>query len=241
MPSAQRILGVIPARGGSKGVVRKNVRLVAGRPLIAHTIEVAAHSRLLTDAVVSTDDAQIAEAAVAAGGEVLMRPGVLAADDTPMIPVIDHALDSLEPARGRYDYVVVLQPTAPMRWAEDIDNAITILLETGADSVVGVYEVSDAHPARMYRFVDGRLVPYEAESAERLRQKLPAVYHRNGAVYACRRALIAEERTLLGPDTRPYIMPRERSINIDDELDLAVADFLMARLRKKDASDAPHT
>jgi len=201
---------------------------VAGRPLIAYTIEATKDSKLLTYFVTSTDDAEIASIAERLGSPVLIRPSRLAADDTPMVLVVDHALRVLEPDMGRFDYVVVLQPTTPLRTGGDIDAALILLIESGADSVVSVYEVGDHHPARMYRLIEGRLVPYEQEPTDRLRQRLPPVYHRNGAIYACRRALI-EDGTLIGPDTRPYIMPRERSINIDDELDLAFADFLFRR------------
>jgi CMP-N-acetylneuraminic acid synthetase len=204
---------------------------VASRPLIAYTIEAAKDSKLLTYFVTSTDDAEIASIAEKLGSPVLIRPSQLAADDTPMVPVVDHALRVLEPDMGRFDYVVVLQPTTPLRTGSDIDAALTLLIESGADSVVSVYEVGDHHPARMYRIVGGRLVPYASEPPDRLRQGLPPVYHRNGAIYACRRKLIEELATLIGPDTRPYIMPRERSINIDDELDLAFADFLLRQQR----------
>ena len=223
-------LGIIPARGGSKGVLRKNIRPVAGQPLIAYTIEAAQASRRLTHFVTTTDDAEIAALAESLGSPILVRPPELATDDTPMLPVVEHVLSVLEPTEGRYDYVVILQPTTPQRTGEDIDAALALLIETRADSVVSVYQVADHHPARMYRLVEGRLAPYEPEPPGRLRQELPLVYHRNGAIYACQRSLIEERGTLIGPDTRPYIMPRERSINIDDELDLAFADFLLRRL-----------
>jgi CMP-N-acetylneuraminic acid synthetase len=219
-----KTLGIIPARGGSKGVLRKNIRLVGGRPLMAYAIEAAQNSRYLTDYLVSTDDNEIAAVARQEGARVLMRPPELAADDTPMIPVVKHAL-----AQGDYEFVVILQPTAPLRTADDIDAALQILFETGADSVVSVYQVDDHHPARMYRLIDGQLIPYDTEPTARLRQALPPVYHRNGAVYACQTRLVWEQETLLGPDLRPYIMPRARSVNIDDELDLAFADLLLSR------------
>jgi len=212
---------------------------VAGRPLIAYTIKAAKDSKLLRHFVVSTDDVEIASIAEKLGSPVLIRPSQLAADDTPMVPVVDHALRVLEPDMGRFDYVVVLQPTSPLRTGSDIDAALTLLIESGADSVVSVYEVGDHHPARMYRIVEGRLVPYASEPPDRLRQGLPPVYHRNGAIYACRRALIEEQGTLIGPDTRPYIMPRERSINIDDELDLAFADFLLLQPNRALKSNRP--
>jgi N-acylneuraminate cytidylyltransferase len=222
-----QILGIIPARGGSKGALRKNIRLVGGRPLLAYAIEAARNSRYLTDYLVSTDDAEIAAVARQEGVAVLLRPPELAADDTPMLPVVKHAL-----AQGHYDTVVILQPTTPLRTAEDIDAALQILFNTGADSVVSVYQVDDHHPARMYRLLENRLIPYDTEPSARLRQALPPVYHRNGAVYACRTSLVWEQETLLGSDLRPYVMPRARSINIDDELDLAFADFVLSRQRQ---------
>jgi CMP-N-acetylneuraminic acid synthetase len=217
-------LGIIPARGGSKSVPRKNIRLVGGRPLIAYTIEAAQRSALLAHYVVSTDDIEIAGVARDCGSPILMRPPELAADETPTLPVVRHALAEL---RQPFDVVVVLQPTTPLRLGADIDRALRLLDETGADSIVSVYQVSDHHPARMYRLEQGRLVPYEAGPPARLRQELPTVYHRNGAIYACRRRVIDELNTLVGPDSRPYIMPRDRSLNVDDEFDLAVADRLL--------------
>jgi CMP-N-acetylneuraminic acid synthetase len=225
-------LGIIPARGGSKGVSRKNIRQVAGQPLIAYSIQSARASRHLTHFVISTEDDEIASVSRSFGAEVLPRPIELAGDKTPMLPVVRAVFSTLEAKLGtRFDYGVLLQPTAPMRTAEDIDQAVTILRETGADSVVSVYRVYDHHPARMYRLENEKLVPLENEPAGRLRQDLPAVYHRNGAIYAFRRGLIDELDSLIGPDTRPYIMPEERSINIDNEIDLLLADLLLQRMK----------
>ena len=226
-----RILGFIPARGGSKTVPRKNLRPVGGLPLIRYTIEAAKRSQCLTDVVVSTDDQEIAAVAEEQGVRIIMRPAELAGDTAPMIAAVRHVLSVLEPRGKRYEAVVVLQPTAPLRTAEDIDAAVGLLETTGADSVVSVYQVGDHHPARMYRLLEDRLVPYEAEPAGSLRQSLPAVYHRNGAIYACRRHVIDEESSLIGRDLRGYVMPRERSVNIDDEYDVLVADLLLQRLR----------
>jgi len=220
------VLGLIPARGGSKTVPRKNIRLVGGRPLITYTIEAARHSRLLTQVVTSTEDPEIASVAQQAGSQVLKRPAELAQDATPMIDVVRHALGVFEASAGRTDCVVVLQPTAPLRTAADVDAALALLVD-GVDSVVSVYEVGDRHPSRMYRLAGDRLVPYAPEPSARLRQGLEPVYHRNGALYACRRTLL-DRGLLIGPDPVPYVMPRERSLNIDDETDLAFADFLLS-------------
>ncbi len=234
-----RTLGIIPARGGSKGVKRKNLRLIAGRPLIHYTIDAARQSRALTHVVTTTDDAEIAAVAEAAGSAVLMRPAALAADDTPMLPVVQHALSALEPKLGRFDAVVVLQPTTLLRTSEDIDAAVELLETTRADSVISVYQVGDYHPSRMYQLVENRLVAFQPEPPARIRQGLPPLYHRNGAIYACRRDLIDEGGTLIGPDARPYLMPRERSVNIDDEFDLLTAELLVQHLRGKRTGSTP--
>ena len=224
-------IGIIPARGGSKGVPRKNVRLVAGRPLIAYTIEAALASQLLTEFVTSTEDAEIAAVAEELGSPVLPRPPELAADDTPALAVAQHVLQVME-AQGRcFDYLVWLQPTAPLRTAADIDAALELLWESGADSVVSLAPVP-GHYNPHWQFVveEGSVRLFTGEALSEiipLRQQLSVTYTRNGAIYACRCSLINSHHTFLGPDTRAYIMPRERSVNIDDELDLLVAEAVL--------------
>lgn len=230
-----RVLAIIPARGGSKGVPHKNIRLLAGKPLIGYTIGAAIASRHLTDFVTSTDDDEIATVAKSFGSTVIRRPSKLATDDAPMDPTIEHALNECETQAGRYDYVLVLQPTAPFRTSDDIDNSIELLEKSGETSLTSVYLVEDAHPARMYRLDNDRLVPYEQEPLARLRQTLPPVYHRNGAIYGRKTVPFRTEHTLLGSSIIPYIMPRSRSINIDDELDFAFAEYLMERRQTVDS------
>lgn len=223
-----RTLTLIPARGGSKGVPRKNVRLVGGKPLIAWSIEAAKGSKAVGDFYVSTDDEEIARVSREHGAEVLPRPPEFAQDKSPMIGVIQHALATCREKHGvEYEYFLLLQPTAPMRNSGDIDEAMRVLRDTGADSVISVYQVEDAHPSRMYLIEDGRLRPYSEEPPGSLRQDLPKVFHRNGAIYACRTSLIREQGRLWGGKLVPYIMPKKRSVNIDDPDDLAIADFLM--------------
>lgn len=222
------VLGVIPARGGSKGVLRKNVRLLAGRPLIAYTVEAARGARSLTHFVTTTDDPEIAEVAAEYGSAVISRPEELARDDTPMVPVVRHALEQVERETGVvYNVIVLLQPTAPFRTSEHVNAAVDRLMASDVDSIISVYAVGDTHPARMYHEMGGVLVPYEQEPAHRLRQKMPRVYHRNGAVYACTRRLLMDAGLLLGPRPLPLLMEREESVNIDDELDFLLADLLM--------------
>jgi len=223
-------LTIIPARGGSKGVPRKNVRLVGGKPLIAWSIEAARQSNLVGDFHVSTDDEEIAAVAREWGASVLPRPADLAGDRTPMIEVIEHALHECESRRDKpYDSFLLLQPTAPMRLPEDIDGALTALADSGADSVISVYQVEDAHPARMYLIESNTLRPFCDEPPGSLRQDLPDVYHRNGAIYACTRKFLVAQRRLWGGRIAPYVMPKDRSANIDDPQDLAIADFLLSQ------------
>jgi CMP-N-acetylneuraminic acid synthetase len=221
-------LAIIPARGGSKAVLRKNIRLVAGLPLIAYTIKSAQASRSLARFAVSTEDDEIAEISKSFGCEVILRPPELAEDDTPTVPVVQHVFSVFDEKGEHFDYGVVLQPTSPLRRGADIDAALKILHESDADSVVSVYQVSDHHPARMYRLVEGRLVPYDDSTLSMRRQDLPPVYHRNGAVYAFRRRLL-DQNTLLGQVILPYIMPVERSLNIDNEMDLMLADLILGK------------
>jgi CMP-N-acetylneuraminic acid synthetase len=177
--------------------------------------------------VLSTEDAEIAAFGEEQGAAVVSRPAHLAGDDSETIDAVVHALSCVEDTGAPFDQVVVLQPTSPFRTADDIDAALSLLGDSGADSVVSVYEVGDVHPARMYRLEGERLEPYASE-ASTLRQRLPVLFHRNGAIYACRRSLVAESRSLIGADTRPLVMPRDRSVNIDDEFDLRVADLLLS-------------
>ncbi len=227
MTGGWRALGLIPARGGSKGIPGKNIRLVNGEPLIAYTIRSAQQSRLLTDLVVSTDSTAIAELAARYRVEVLMRPAELAQDDTPAAPVAIHALDVLK-SRGReYESLVLLQPTCPLRSAKDIDDALTLLMGSDHDAVVSVYQVSDHHPARMYSLEGNRLIPYDKAGEQLNRQDLPAVYHRNGVVYAIREQALRRERTFNPRNKAAYVMPRERSVNVDEEVDLLIAEQLL--------------
>lgn len=223
-----RILGIIPARGGSKGVPRKNIREAAGRPLIAYTVEAARASKLITRCVVSTDDQETADICAALGCEVMNRPGELAQDDTPTIAVIKHVFDVLESQGEVFDIGLILQPTSPLRAGPDIDSALQALCQSDADSIVSVYRVSDHHPARMYRMESGLLVSLDESFATARRQELPPVYHRNGAIYAFRRRLL-DDNTLLGRRILPYIMEEERSLNVDTEYDLVLADFILSR------------
>lgn len=225
-----RTLGVIPARGGSRGVPRKNLREVAGEPLIVYAMRTAQESKALTSFVVSTDDDEIAAVAGRFGCPVLRRPAELAADDTPMVEVLLHALEQCEAAgAARVDAIVLLQPTAPIRTGEDVDRAVALLRrDPNVDCVISVCPMDDVHPARMYRIEeDGWMEPLWADWERARRQDLPVVYYRNGAIYVCRRALLLGGRRVVGGRRKAYVMARARLANVDDERDLAVADVLV--------------
>jgi CMP-N,N'-diacetyllegionaminic acid synthase len=230
------VLAVIPARGGSKGVPDKNIRPVAGRPLLQFTVEAAAGASRLGEWIVSTDSEGIAEVARGLGAPVpFLRPAELATDDAAAVPVIQHAVRFMERERGRaYDAVMMLQPTTPFRTAADIDAAVDLLVETGADSVISVVSVEGHHPARM-KYLDGagRLVdpPFAEAYENQPRQELPAMVIRNGAIYLTRRDVLVEQGSFKGADSRALVMPRERSVNIDTEQDFAYAEWLYERGR----------
>ena len=222
MTSAPSVLAVVPARGGSKGLPRKNILAVQGRPLIAWTLQAARDSTVLDRVIVSTDDEEIAAAAAEHGGDVpFLRPAELARDDTTTHAVVLHALEQL----GPYDYVVVLQPTSPLRTGADIDGAVRACISAGAPSCVSVC-VARESPYWMYALGDDSvLLPLmaEAEIAHR-RQDLPVVYRLNGAVYVANTAWLREREDFVGPGTIAYVMPPERSLDIDTGRDLRLLD-----------------
>lgn len=240
MSTDVNILGVIPARGGSKSVLRKNIRLLHGRPLIAYTIQAAQGSQRLTHFLVSSEDPEIIAIAQAWGAPVpFVRPAELATDEAPTLPVVQHAVREMEQRLGlTFDYIVLLQPTTPLRRAEDIDAAVDKLVETGADSVISVCDVGAYHPARMRRIVDDRLVELEIREPKEMlrRQDLPPVYIRNGAIYAVRRDVVMNQNSMSGQVCRPFVMPEDRSVNVDSPLDLLLAEIL---LRPEQAGQDP--
>jgi CMP-N-acetylneuraminic acid synthetase len=228
------ILGVVPARGGSKGIPGKNLARLAGKPLLAWTVEAARASRALTRLVLSTDDAAIAEMGRELGVEVpFLRDPALAADETPIVPVLVDLLRRLH-ASERYqaDLLVLLQPTSPLRRAEDIDAAVELLQATAADSVVSVVEVPHQFsPVSVMTLTDGRLRPWIGGDTITRRQDKPRVYARNGpAVVVCKPGVL-DSGSLYGADTRGLVMAAEHSVDIDTPWDLELAGWLLERRR----------
>lgn len=232
-----KVLGVITARGGSKGVPGKNLKPLAGKPLMAYTIEAAAASNALDRVILSTDDEAIAAAGRALGCEVpFLRPAALAQDDTPHLPVIQHAVRWLDEHAGyRPDAVMVLQPTSPLREPADIRACVDLLDRSGADSVLSVSEIpAHAHPMRALRVDDtGAAVLFVTGEGVRhrinRRQDLPAAWVMNGAIYICRtRVLFADRPSLYGDRVVVHRMPARRGLSIDDAHDWAEAERALA-------------
>jgi CMP-N,N'-diacetyllegionaminic acid synthase len=223
------VLGVVPARAGSKAIPGKNLAPIGGRPLLAYTADAARDSRRLTRTVVSTDDASIAETARALGLEVpFLRPAALAADDTPMLAVLQHAARELARDGFEADAIVLLQPTSPLRRADHIDRAVDLLESSGADSVVSVVEVPHPFtPVSVMRLDGDRLRPYlDGETVTR-RQDKPRLFARNGPAVLVVRTRVLEQGSLYGTDTRPLLMEAADSIDIDGPEDLAQAELLL--------------
>jgi CMP-N,N'-diacetyllegionaminic acid synthase len=240
---ALRVLGIIPARGGSKGVPRKNIKMLAGRPLLAYTAEAALAAKRLTKVILSTEDNEIAAVGRELGLDVpFMRPAELAADDTPTFPVVVHALDEMKKLGDEFDAVCLLQPTNPLRLSEDIDACINLLESSDADSVVSVLPVPvEYNPHWVY--LEGsngelKLATGEDQPIAR-RQELPKAFHRDGCVYVTHTAAIFENASLYGRVIAAYHSEAKRSVNIDSMSDWFEAERLViesSRLAEPHAS-----
>lgn len=222
-----KFLFIIPARGGSKGVLRKNIRDLAGKPLIAWTIEEAKKSKFADRIILSSDDEEIIQVAKHYGCEVpFIRPKELAQDDTPGIDPVLHAIDKCP----GYDYVVLLQPTSPLRTAEDIDGCIQFFLDNHADTCVTVKEV-DESPYWMYTKNDeGQLTNLiKQDFLITRRQELPKVYKLNGAVYVAKTERLKQTKSFLSEETVAFVMPKNRSVDIDIEDDFPMCEWIIKR------------
>jgi CMP-N-acetylneuraminic acid synthetase len=229
-----RVIAAIFARGGSKGVPGKNVRALAGKPLIAHAIEVAKRSRYVDRVIVSTDDAVIAEAAAAWGADVpFIRPADLARDDSPEWLAWQHALRALadeadRDGQPRCDVMVCVPTTAPLRSVEDVDACIRLLLESDADVVITVTPASRSPYFNMVTMdADGvATVVIPRTVATFRRQDAPAVYDMTTVAYAARAAFVLGASSLFEGRVRAVVVPQERALDIDTELDFRVAECL---------------
>lgn len=234
-----RILGIIPARGGSKGVPGKNIKMLAGKPLVVHTIESARASEL-SKVIVTTDDDVIKQVAERAGAQVpFVRPAELANDTARSIDVAKHALLTMEKMdHVTYDAIMLLQPTTPFRTATDINQAINLLSNNpDSDSVISVVDVAAHHPARMKYINNGVLIdpPFCEAYENQNRQELTLMYIRNGAIYLTKRDTLLAN-SYKGKTCHALIMPPQRSINIDTLHDFDYAEWMYQKYIRHESS-----
>ena len=226
-----KVLGLIPARGGSKGVPRKNLKPLCGKPLLAYTAEAALASKYLSKVILSTDDAEIAELGRSLGVDVpFIRPAELAEDTTPTFPVVIHAVQHLENEGETFDAVCLLQPTNPLRTGADIDECVRLLESTGADSVISVVRVPHQYNPKWVYWQNerGELSLSTGESAPTTRrQDLPDAFCRDGSIYVTCRNVLDDHGNLYGTNVQGYELDPRRCVNIDTNEDWELAERML--------------
>lgn len=224
-----KIVAIIPARGGSKGIPKKNIKPLLGKPLIAWTIWQARKSEYLDKIIVSTENDEIAEVSRDWSAEIIKRPKELAKDESPTIDAVFHLLEVLRTENYNPNIVVLLQPTSPLRTAKDIDNAIDLFLNSDCESVVSVCEAK--HPPYWSFKIDGGYLKhlFGNEYLKMRRQDLPKTYMPNGAIYISTPQMLYKYKSSYCEKTIPYVMPAERSIDIDTEIDFMLAELVMMK------------
>lgn len=232
MIAKYRVVCIIPARGGSKGVLRKNIKKLADKPLIAYTIEQALQSRYIDRTIVSTEDSEIADISKRYGAEVpFMRPAELAGDQVATIDVLLHAINWLEEEeRYNFDILVLLHTTTPLRAVKDIDDCIEMLKVTKADNI---FSVTEAHRNPYFNMIEispNGKVQLAKKGAFTSRQSAPKVYDMNASIYVWWKDILKKEKKVVLAGSKVYPMPKERSVDIDDDLDFRIAEYLLKYL-----------
>ena len=226
----QKIVAIIPARGGSKGIPRKNIRLLAGKPLIAYSIEAALNSKYINRIIISTEDKEIADISRKYGAEVIERPEELAKDNSQTIDVVKHVLENLKKNESYTpDIIALLQPTSPLRTKEDIDNGIELFVNNKCGSVISVCEA--IHPVYWTFIIEKYLKPIFNWKyfLNKRRQDLPKTYILNGAVYITSFDNLYKYNSFFNRKIIPYIMQSKNSIDIDEKVDFEFVEFLLRR------------
>jgi len=226
-----KVLGLIPARGGSKGVPGKNKKKVCGKPLIEYSIEEALYCKLIDEIWVSTDDEELISIAKRYENiRIHIRETNLATD---ISPIIDTIFAVLKASKRKWEAVVLLQPTSPIRYAQQIDEAIKMLkCNPEANSVISVCAMNDVHPSRMYWREGNSLQPIIPEAEEKRRQEITPAYFRNGAIYVTRTSALLRERKVMTKPSIAYEMPSSQLLNIDEPRDLLIAETLINAWKK---------
>lgn len=228
-----KVLAITLARGGSKGIPRKNLIDLGGKPLIQYTIDLAKNCSFIDRYIISTDDSEIMEFCLSKGVDApFVRPSYLASDEATSVDALIHAVNFCEEQdKIEYDYIIELMATNPFKNKDDVENCFIKLKDNNADSVIGMTKLEEHHPARIKKIVNDKIVDFCVPELSSRRQDLrPYAYIRNGSIYALNRnKLIYEKHRFGGDNSRPYIMPFERSINIDSYMDLALCEFLLSK------------
>ncbi|MBQ9025561.1 MAG: acylneuraminate cytidylyltransferase family protein [Methanobrevibacter sp.] len=224
------ICSIITARGGSKGIPRKNIKNLNGKPVIAYSIEPSVTSDLIKKTYVTTEDAEISKISKEFNAEVINRPQELAEDTSTSVDVILHALNYLEKKDEIPDVFVLLQPTSPLRTTEDINNAINLFIENECDALISVCEID--HTSMLSMALKNKfLVPNcDEKFLNKRRQDLPTYYSPNGAIYITTPKILKEKKTFIPKRTIPYVMPKERSIDLDTPFDFKLAEFFLKKI-----------
>ncbi|KGM97335.1 acylneuraminate cytidylyltransferase family protein [Clostridium botulinum] len=224
----KKILAIIPARGGSKGIHHKNIMKICNKPLIAYSIEAANESKYIDYTLVSTDDEAIKNVSLEYGAEVpFLRPKEISDDKAKSIDVVLHAIDYLKKYNKEFDYAVLLQPTSPLRTIEDIDKGIENIINSNNDSLISICEC-DENPVLMRTIENNKLnTIFEFKGDNLRRQELPKFYIFNGALYINKVDMLVNEKAFVNEDTMPFIMDRYKSIDIDNMLDAKIVELIL--------------
>lgn len=232
-----KILGIIPARGGSKGVPGKNIKLLGGKPLLVHAYDCAKQSKYEMDIVVSTDSEEIIKCCIDHNIKYFNRPTELAEDYSSVIPVIHHVLENMNES---YDLIVLLQPTSPFRTGDQLSDIISFFEKDMAlEGVISVVPVEDNHPDRMYRLnTENKMMTYNGVENETVRrQDLEPLYLRNGCFYAVRTAVFNSQNTVMPKHKKAYVMDTKYHVNIDTPRDFMLASLIYEEWKNENSNN----
>ena len=229
----KKVLAITLARGGSKSVPNKNIKNILGKPLIYYTIKEVLKSRYIDDYIISTDSKKIGNVAKKYGAKVpFYRPKKISKDNSPPQEALVHGLELYEKiSKKKFDYIVEIMCTNPLKNSKDIDSCIKKLHKTKADTVISVQRLYDHHPIRIKKIKNDRIFDFILSENERTRRQdlRPKAYIRNGSIYAISRNTLKKNKSKIGKISRPYIMPDNRSINIDEKIDFLIAELMLKK------------
>ncbi len=229
----KRVLAITLARGGSKEIKKKNIKKINDKPLIWYTIKEALKSKLIDRYIVSTDSKEIKRIALNYNADVpFLRPKHLATDKASSVKALQHAVNFVEKQDGyKYDFIVELMCTNPLKKSDDIDKIVKKILKTNSDTVIAVHKIEDHHPRRLKQIINDKIVDFMKEKSESRRQDLkPYAYVRSGSIYAIKRSHLMKDNKRYGSkNSRPYVLSKNRVMNIDTEIDFKTAESIIKK------------